>query len=218
MSNDTASQLDGAFGYTEASATWSIRYIDPSGFECLLSIQAETGAEALRKAEVAITHLTEAKCIPYYKEAKLWLKVLDNYEISSKNFQNQVSLKDIDMNDPVTLMTFNISKALLYLSMMRFSNYTSLKIKFSDNDILSMFILSEGIPPRILVKIPYYTMANQEKIESMRIRGWKIPPKLYEYFIRTWEKDADLLDIAREIFIFLDEVYKLSPLQELKIR
>jgi hypothetical protein len=67
MSNDTASQLDGAFGYSEASATWSTRYIDPSGFECLLSIQAETGAEALKKAEGAITHLSEAKCLPFTK-------------------------------------------------------------------------------------------------------------------------------------------------------
>lgn len=68
MSNDTASPLDGAFGYSEASATWSTRYIDPSGFECLLSIEAETGAEALRKAEGALTHLTEAKCLPYLKQ------------------------------------------------------------------------------------------------------------------------------------------------------
>ena len=67
MSNEPVSQLDGAFGYSEASATWSTRYIDPSGFECLLSLQAETCAEALRKAEGALTHLTEAKCLPYTK-------------------------------------------------------------------------------------------------------------------------------------------------------
>jgi hypothetical protein len=40
---------EGSFGYSEATATWATRYIDPSGFECILSIQAETGAEALEK-------------------------------------------------------------------------------------------------------------------------------------------------------------------------
>ena len=69
MSNDTGSQLAGAFGYSEASATWTTRYLDPSGYECMLSIQAETGAEALRKAEGALTHLTEAKCLPYHRDS-----------------------------------------------------------------------------------------------------------------------------------------------------
>ena len=69
MSNETVNQLDSAFGYSEALATWSTRYVDSSGFECLLSIQAETGAEALRKAEGALTHLSEAKCLPYHKDS-----------------------------------------------------------------------------------------------------------------------------------------------------
>ena len=58
-----------AFGYSEATATWATRYIDPSGFECILTLQAESGAEALKKAESAIAHLTEAKCIPFHKES-----------------------------------------------------------------------------------------------------------------------------------------------------
>ncbi len=60
---------EGSFGYSEVTATWATRYLDPSGFECILSIQAETGAEALKKAEKAIAHLTEAKCLPYHKNA-----------------------------------------------------------------------------------------------------------------------------------------------------
>ena len=69
MSNDTGNSLEGSFGYSEVSATWTTRYLDPSGYECMLSIQAETGAEALRKAESALTHLTEAKCLPYHRGA-----------------------------------------------------------------------------------------------------------------------------------------------------
>jgi len=61
MSNTVGNQLEGSFGYGEATASWATRYIDPSGFECILSLQAETGAEALKKAESAIAHLTEAK-------------------------------------------------------------------------------------------------------------------------------------------------------------
>jgi hypothetical protein len=61
---------EGSFGYSEVTATWATRYLDPSGFECILSIQAETGAEALKKGESAIAHLTEAKCIPIQKESR----------------------------------------------------------------------------------------------------------------------------------------------------
>ena len=67
--NDYAGN-EGSFGYSEATATWATRYVDPSGFECILSIQAETGAEALKKAESAIAHLTEAQCIPLRKESR----------------------------------------------------------------------------------------------------------------------------------------------------
>jgi len=34
----------------------------------MLSIQAESGSEALKKAQGAISHLTEAQCIPLRKE------------------------------------------------------------------------------------------------------------------------------------------------------
>ncbi len=56
--------------YIEAISTWSVRYLDPSGFECILSIQAGTGSEALQKAEGALSHLSEAKCIPIRKNSQ----------------------------------------------------------------------------------------------------------------------------------------------------
>ena len=57
-----------AFSETiDSISTWSVRYFDPSGFECILSIQAETGSAVLKKAEGALSHLTEAKCIPLHE-------------------------------------------------------------------------------------------------------------------------------------------------------
>lgn len=52
------------FGYSEALASWTTRYLDTSGFECQLSLEAETGADVLKKAEAAIAYLSESKCIP----------------------------------------------------------------------------------------------------------------------------------------------------------
>jgi len=69
MSNAVESLGDRSFGYSEATATWATRYIDPSGFECILSLQAENGSQALKKAESAIAHLTEAQCIPIHKNS-----------------------------------------------------------------------------------------------------------------------------------------------------
>lgn len=71
MSDNAGNQLEGSFSYSEVTASWATRYIDPSGFECILSLQAETGAEALKKAESALAHLTEAKCIPHHKESHI---------------------------------------------------------------------------------------------------------------------------------------------------
>ena len=58
MSAEMESPVSGSFGYVEATASWATRYLDPSGFECLLSIQAESGSEVLNKAKVALSHLT----------------------------------------------------------------------------------------------------------------------------------------------------------------
>ena len=69
MTNTSLHPSERVIDYSEALSTWSTRYIDPTGFECILSIQAETGAEALKKAESAIAHLTEGKCIPLQKDS-----------------------------------------------------------------------------------------------------------------------------------------------------
>ena len=64
MTEKSLGFVEGEVGYSEALATWTTRYLDPTGFECVLSIQAETGIQVIKKAEGAITHLTELKCLP----------------------------------------------------------------------------------------------------------------------------------------------------------
>ena len=64
---DTSLSSETIENINETLATWSVRYLDPSGFECILSIQAGTGSEALIKAESALSHLVEGKCIPVRK-------------------------------------------------------------------------------------------------------------------------------------------------------
>ena len=66
MTETSVGFVEGQPGYSEALATWTTRYLDPSGFECMLSIQAETGIQVIKKAEGAITHLTELNCLPLH--------------------------------------------------------------------------------------------------------------------------------------------------------
>lgn len=66
MTETSVGFVEGQPGYSEALATWTTRYLDPSGFECMLSIQAETGIQVIKKAEGAIAHLTELKCLPLH--------------------------------------------------------------------------------------------------------------------------------------------------------
>ena len=66
MTDKTIGLVEGELGYSEALATWTTRYLDPSGFECILSIQAETGIQVIKKAEGAIVHLTELNCLPLH--------------------------------------------------------------------------------------------------------------------------------------------------------
>ena len=47
-----------------ASATWSVRYRDPSGFDCLLSLESISGIDVLQKAQAALTKLSELGCTP----------------------------------------------------------------------------------------------------------------------------------------------------------
>ena len=49
---------------TEAPASWNTRYIDAAGFDCQLTLRAQSGAELLKKAQAAINALVEAGCTP----------------------------------------------------------------------------------------------------------------------------------------------------------
>lgn len=49
-----------------ASATWSVRYRDPSGFDCVLSLESSSGVEVLQKAQAALAKLGESGCAPIH--------------------------------------------------------------------------------------------------------------------------------------------------------
>lgn len=51
-------------GYSEALASWCTRYLSPTGFECQLVLEAETGLEVLKKGEAALACLIEQNCMP----------------------------------------------------------------------------------------------------------------------------------------------------------
>ena len=70
MENKTLQSSEPITDYSEMTASWSVRYVHSSGFQCILTLQSRTGAEALQKAESAIFHLVEAKCTPLRKEAQ----------------------------------------------------------------------------------------------------------------------------------------------------
>ncbi len=48
----------------DSSAVFTVRYIDPSGFEVQLSIEAPTGTEAMKKGQLVIERLKETQCSP----------------------------------------------------------------------------------------------------------------------------------------------------------
>jgi len=64
MGNSVSGFTDREFAYSEAMSQWSMRYLDPSGFECILTLQAATSLEVLEMAEGAIAHLSDLKCLP----------------------------------------------------------------------------------------------------------------------------------------------------------
>ena len=69
MMNNSINPSEQVLSYSEAMATWSVRYTDPTGFQCQLSLQAETGSELLAKAKGALEYLVEAKCLPFHSES-----------------------------------------------------------------------------------------------------------------------------------------------------
>ena len=49
----------------EAPASWNTRYVSPEGFECQLTLRAESGSDLLEKVNHAITYLLNNDCVPY---------------------------------------------------------------------------------------------------------------------------------------------------------
>ena len=70
MNNITTSVPEREVEFSEALATWSIRYVSKTKFECILSIQANSGIQVLAKAEDAITHLVKAGCVPLHSASQ----------------------------------------------------------------------------------------------------------------------------------------------------
>jgi hypothetical protein len=52
------------YSYQEAPASWNTRYIDPSGFDCQITLRAATGKELLEKASAAMKRLIDTGCTP----------------------------------------------------------------------------------------------------------------------------------------------------------
>ena len=51
---------------TEAPASWNTRYITLDGFECQLTLRADTGQDVLEKAQAAISFLLKSGCTPSF--------------------------------------------------------------------------------------------------------------------------------------------------------
>ncbi len=49
----------------EAPASWNTRYVSPEGFECQLTLRAESGSDLLDKVNGAISYLLNNDCVPY---------------------------------------------------------------------------------------------------------------------------------------------------------
>jgi len=85
MTSTSINPSERMIDYSEALATWTTRYVDPSGFECVFSIQAATGSEVLKKAQSAIERLGEVKCVPYTRRQSIVgneLKKLDKQDLT----------------------------------------------------------------------------------------------------------------------------------------
>jgi len=63
MTNNNSTQSETQMA--EAPASWNTRYISPEGFECQLTLRAESGSELLEKVNGAIGYLLANDCIPY---------------------------------------------------------------------------------------------------------------------------------------------------------
>ncbi|MHC1740149.1 MAG: hypothetical protein AB9897_03445 [Anaerolineaceae bacterium] len=64
MSENTQISPEQNVSDLDSSANWSVKYLSPSGFECLLTLEAASGTDVLMKAQRALERLLESQCVP----------------------------------------------------------------------------------------------------------------------------------------------------------
>lgn len=82
MTDNSNSTPEQVLRELESNAVWSIKYLDPTGFECSLFIDGPNGTEVLRKAHLAIERLKELKCVPVHQASTISKSILDNDRVS----------------------------------------------------------------------------------------------------------------------------------------
>jgi hypothetical protein len=86
MTSDNGTTL-----FTESPASWNTRYITDDGFNCQLTIRADSEAELLERAKSALTYLREQGNIPFYGFSR------DNSNYESQH-QNNVTVNHSNDN------------------------------------------------------------------------------------------------------------------------
>ncbi len=71
--------------FTESPASWNTKYLDPSGFECQLTLRAENSQDLLEKVTNAISFLLANACTPaiYFRNGI--------YKSDSKSTEKKIS-------------------------------------------------------------------------------------------------------------------------------
>jgi hypothetical protein len=70
MNNDNESNEMHEILFNEAPASWNTRYVSPEGFECQLTLRADTGQELLERVSGAIS---PKRCCMFDRNKKIWL-------------------------------------------------------------------------------------------------------------------------------------------------
>ena len=65
MSEQVQEQENQELLFPEAPASWNTRYVHPSGFECQITLRAESGIDLMSKVEKATAYMIEHGCEPY---------------------------------------------------------------------------------------------------------------------------------------------------------
>lgn len=82
----------------DAGAIWTVKYVDPSGFECQLSIEASSGSEVLRKAQLVVEYFKEKQFAPILRVPSLPIPKPDNKDEAHRCHQHDVLMKRYEKN------------------------------------------------------------------------------------------------------------------------